>query len=88
MLKSKLPVEGRAEVVKCKICERNAEANGFCNLHLKAYKNIMNKFDVWSRASGLIWREYLVEIQKNSLTGEWAKEVAKHLIEEEKQDVT
>jgi hypothetical protein len=29
--------------------------------------------------------EYLVEIQKNSLTGAWAKEVAKHLIEEENQ---
>ena len=29
--------------------------------------------------------EYLVEIQKNSLTGVWAKEVAKYLIEEENQ---
>ena len=74
--------------MKCKICERNAEANGFCNLHLEAYKNIIDKFDAWSRASGLNWSEYLVEIQKNSLTGEWAKEVAKHLIEEEKQNVT
>jgi hypothetical protein len=29
--------------------------------------------------------EYLVEIQKNSLTGVWAKEVVKYLIEEEDQ---
>jgi hypothetical protein len=29
--------------------------------------------------------EYIVAIQKNSLTGVWAKEVAKHLFEEEKQ---
>jgi hypothetical protein len=28
---------------------------------------------------------YLAEIQKNSLTGIWAKEVAKYLIEEEHQ---
>ena len=73
--------------MKCKICSRDAQANGFCNLHLKAYKNIIDKFDVWTKASGLIWIDYLVEIQKNSLTGEWAKEVAKHLIEEENQNV-
>ena len=73
--------------MKCKICDRDSQANGFCTLHLKAYKNIVDKFDVWTRASGLFWSEYLVEIQKNSLTGEWAKEVAKHLIEEENQNV-
>jgi hypothetical protein len=28
-----------------------------------------------------------VRIQKNSLTGEWAKDVAKYLIEEERKDV-
>ena len=26
--------------------------------------------------------DYLVQIQKNSLTGEWAKDVVKHLIKE------
>ena len=71
--------------MKCKICDRDAKANGFCNLHLKACKNIVDKFELWTKATGLIWSEYLVEIQKNSLTGEWAKEVAKHLIEEEHQ---
>ena len=74
--------------MKCKICSRDVQAEGFCNLHLKAYKNIVDKFDVWTRASGLIWSKYLVEIQKNSLTGEWAKEVAKHLIEEGNLNVT
>jgi hypothetical protein len=39
------------------------------------------------KASDVGWRQYLVNIQKNSLTGEWAKEVAKQLIEEENQDV-
>ena len=56
-------------------------------MHLKAYNNIIDKFDVWKKASDMVWSEYLVEIQKNSLTGEWAKEVAKHLIEEENQNV-
>ena len=73
--------------MKCKICGRYAQAKGFCNLHLEAYENIVDKFDVWTKASGIVWSNYLVEIQKNSLTGEWAKEVAKHLIEEEKQNV-
>jgi hypothetical protein len=73
--------------VKCKICGRDALEKGFCNLHIKAYRNIVDKYDVWRKASGVIWSEYLVEIQKNSLTGEWAKEVTKYLIEEENQNV-
>lgn len=61
--------------------------NGFCTFHFKAYQNIVDKFDVWKKASDISWKGYLFAIQKNSLTGEWAKEVAKHLIEEEKESV-
>jgi hypothetical protein len=46
---------------------------------------VLLKFRVWAAASNVSWMEYLVEIQKNSLTGVWAKEVAKYLIEEENQ---
>ena len=70
----------------CKICSRDAEENGFCQLHSKAYKTVVEKFGVWEAASNVSWMEYLVEIQKNSLTGVWAKEVAKYLIEEETKD--
>ena len=73
--------------MKCKICSREAEENGFCLLHLKAYQNVLEKFEPWKKASGLVWIEYLVEIQKNSLTGEWAKEVVKHLIKDENGNV-
>jgi hypothetical protein len=73
--------------VKCKICSKDAQEKGFCMLHLKAYQNIIDKFDVWKKASGTLWGQYLVEIQKNSLTGEWAKEVAKYLIKEENGNV-
>jgi hypothetical protein len=69
--------------MNCKLCCREAQENGFCPLHSKAYRNIEEKFKVWQAASGVSWSQYLVEIQKNSLTGVWAKEVAKHLIEEE-----
>ena len=73
--------------MRCKICSREAEADGFCSLHLKAYRNIVDKFEVWKKASNVSWQQYLVEIQKNSLTGEWAQEVLKHLIEEGNKDV-
>ena len=72
--------------MSCKICSREAEENGFCQLHSKAYKNVLEKFRVWEAASNVLWVQYLVEVQKNSLTGEWAKEVAKYLIEEETKD--
>jgi hypothetical protein len=81
----KLPFKRRAQKVKCKICSREAEENDFCSLHLKAYENALKKFKAWEAAVNISWMEYLVEIQKNSLTGVWAKEVAKYLIEEENQ---
>jgi hypothetical protein len=54
---------------------------------LRAYQNVLGKFEPWNKASGLVWVEYLAEIQKNSLTGEWAKEVATHLIKDENGNV-
>jgi len=71
--------------VNCKLCSREVHKNGFCLFHSKAYQNILEKFRIWEAASNVSWMEYLVEIQKNSLTGVWAKEVAKYLIEEEDQ---
>ena len=50
-----------------------------------ALRNVLLKFKVWAAASNVSWMEYLVEIQKNSLTGVWAKEVIKYLIKEEDQ---
>ena len=71
--------------MSCKICSRPAKENGYCNIHLKTYKSIVEKFEVWKKASLISWEDYLVEISKNSLTGEWAKEVAKYLIEEDQK---
>ena len=83
----KVPKQGDKQTLKCKICQRPAHEKGYCHLHYGAYESIIDKFRVWQRACGLPWIEYLGEIQKNSLTGEWAKEVAKQLIGEEKKDV-
>jgi hypothetical protein len=73
--------------MNCKICGREAEESGFCSLHFRAYQNILEKFEVWRKASGLVWMDYLVEIQKNSLTGVWAKEVVEQLIKDETGNV-
>jgi hypothetical protein len=54
-------------------------------LHIKAYETIVKKYDVWKKALELSWKEYLSEIATNPLTGEWAKEVAVHLIKSEER---
>ncbi len=69
-------------MTKCKICSREATEEGYCALHLKAYRNLMEKYAVWQKAANVSWSQYICEIQKNSLTGEWAKEVAIHLMKE------
>jgi hypothetical protein len=73
----------KKKTVNCKICERKAVTAKFCQIHLKAYENIMEKYDVWRKALKISWREYLREIKRNSLTGEWTREVASYLINNE-----
>jgi hypothetical protein len=53
---------------------------------LKAYRNISEKYSGWQQAFAASWSQYLGAIQKNSLTGIWAKDVAKYLIEEANKD--
>ena len=66
--------------MKCKTCLREATESNYCELHARAYENIIRKYDLWKKALGIGWKEYLSEIAENPLTGEWAKEVAQHLI--------
>jgi hypothetical protein len=66
--------------MKCSICDREAVEKRFCELHNKAYENIVKKYNLWKTALEISWKEYLREIAKNPLTGEWAREVAGHLI--------
>jgi hypothetical protein len=73
------------KTLKCKACDREAVENGFCLLHLKAYENIVEKYDFWRKSLKISWKEYLSEIEQNSLTGEWTKEVANYLINSEER---
>ncbi|MEM2092819.1 MAG: hypothetical protein QW056_00475 [Candidatus Bathyarchaeia archaeon] len=69
--------------MKCALCEREALKNGYCDLHGSAYENVVKSYELWKKALNISWKEYLSEIVKNPLTGEWAKEVAEHLIKKE-----
>ena len=65
--------------MKCIVCNRETLEN-YCEFHEKAYRNIVQKFEDWKRATGVSWKEYLNAVVENSYTGAWAKEVAKHLL--------
>jgi hypothetical protein len=65
--------------VPCKICARDAVKNGYCESHAKAYENVVKNHAVWNKALELSWKEYLSEIAKNPVTGEWARDVAEYL---------
>lgn len=66
--------------MKCVICNREAVENGYCELHTKAYESVLERHEEWKKALEISWKGYLSEIVKNPLTGEWAREVAEHLI--------
>lgn len=66
--------------MKCALCNREATEEGYCDLHAEAYESILKSYDAWRRALDISWKEYLSEIVKNPLTGQWAKEVAEYLI--------
>lgn len=67
----------------CRICGRATAEGIFCPSHLLAHDRILEKYKDWKKALELSWRDYLVEIEKNPLIGEWAKEVAQYLIAHE-----
>ena len=71
--------------MQCPICGRKADEQGYCKLHARVRNLIIKRYDVWKKAMNISWKEYLSEIAENPLTGEWAKEVAHHLIETEGQ---
>ncbi|MBS7633799.1 hypothetical protein KEJ15_09365 [Candidatus Bathyarchaeota archaeon] len=66
--------------MKCKLCDKETQNKDFCDFHNKAYDNIVEKYTSWKKALSISWKEYLSKVAENPLTGEWAKQVAEHLI--------
>jgi hypothetical protein len=54
-------------------------------LHAEVCNVVKEKYDRWRKATDISWKEYLSEIAKNPLAGEWAREVAQYLIGMENQ---
>ena len=65
----------------CIVCDRDT-LEKYCEVHEKAYQNVVHKFEDWKKALPISWKEYLKEVADNTLTGSWAKEVAEHLLSE------
>jgi hypothetical protein len=79
-----LPTKNAEEkIMRCKICGGDTDCGAFCSEHMQAYTTVLSKFEVWRKSFKISWEEYLSEIEKHSLTGEWAKEVAKYMISNE-----
>ena len=69
--------------MNCPVCNGEISEDAYCKLHAEVYGIILKKYDQWKKAKGISWKEYLSEIAKNQFTGEWAREMAQHLIEME-----
>lgn len=71
--------------MQCPICGGEVDEKGYCRLHAEVCNIIIKKYDRWKKAMDVSWKEYLSEIAKNPLTGDWAREVAQYWIEMENQ---
>jgi hypothetical protein len=70
-------------MLKCKVCGKEPVNMDYCVLHEKAYRNLMEQFELWEKALGISWKDYLKEIVKNPFTGTKVKEVAETLLSKE-----
>ncbi|WXG40632.1 MAG: hypothetical protein WED07_07530 [Candidatus Freyarchaeum deiterrae] len=74
--------------MKCPICNLNKyEEFDYCENHQSAYLKLMERYNDWKKAINITWQEYLKKIIENENTGEWAREVATHLLDENSKQV-
>ena len=66
------------DAIMCRVCGMN-DKREYCKRHQTAYENLVRAYDIWQRATGLSWNEYLGEVIENEFTGLWAREVAQRL---------
>ncbi len=72
--------------MSCPVCGGvSIGKESFCIDHESAYKNLLAAFDDWKKALKITWENYLERISKNDNTGMWAKEVAEHLLKNDRK---
>ena len=84
-----MPFEESGEKsLTCLICQREVEDNELCSFHLAAYNSLVQQYETWKKALVISWKDYLRKVEMNSVTGDWAREVANYLSKkEETKDV-
>ncbi|MEM2134601.1 MAG: hypothetical protein Q6366_006455 [Candidatus Freyarchaeota archaeon] len=69
--------------MNCLICGVNTnEGFDYCENHLSAYINLKEAYNEWKKAMDITWQEYLKKVIENENTGEWVRELAIHLLNE------
>ncbi len=69
--------------MNCIICGVNTnEGSNYCENHLSAYINLKEAYNEWKKAMDITWQEYLKKVIENENTGEWVRELAIHLLNE------
>ena len=65
----------------CVICEQKNEGQTeLCARHKLAFDNLKNAYTIWQNALKIDWQSFLIEVSGNQETGQWAKEVAEHML--------
>ena len=65
---------------RCRMIVKKGEVSGEISGKLTR-QEIRKGYALWVEALDINWKEYLSEIEKNSLTGSWAKEVIEFIRE-------
>lgn len=65
---------------KCLICERKSDSL-VCEQHSRAYQNLLEGYELWKRAKGLSWNDYLSELSENKYAGAWVRLLAKKMLD-------
>jgi hypothetical protein len=67
-------------VTFCTICGRDVLGKGkYCRYHQEALDSLQSSYEVWKKACGVSWEEYLEKLFQVDETGRWVKEVAEQI---------
>lgn len=70
----------------CVVCGAIAEGE-LCFRHERALRELRDKYPAWRAAFNYTVREYLEAVVKRKETGEWAKELARYILESGRYDM-
>ena len=67
-------------MIFCSICGRaSSNESDFCRYHQEARDCLQSSYELWRKASGVSWEEYIEKLCQIEETGRWVLEVAEHI---------